>query len=48
MWYPSSMLVKSKGAANPSFNTIREIAHVLEVPIFNMVPEKKKKIILQF
>lgn len=39
----SSMLSQiEKGTANPSLNTIREIAHVLDVPIFKffMAPEK--------
>ena len=33
-----------KRTANPSLNTIREIAHVLEVPIFKffMAPEKEE------
>ena len=41
----SSMLSQiEKGTANPSLNTIREIAHVLEVPIFKffMAPEKEE------
>ena len=42
----SSMLSQiEKGTANPSLNTIREIAHVLEVPIFKffMAPKKRRR-----
>lgn len=40
----SSMLSQiEKGTANPSLNTIREIANVLEVPLFKFFLESEKK-----
>ena len=41
----SSMLSQiEKGTANPSLNTIREIANVLDIPLFKffMEPEKEE------
>lgn len=40
----SSMLSQiEKGTANPSLNTIREIAHVLDVPLFKFFMEPDKE-----